>query len=95
MPTREELAVQIDVAKWEWLRAHSGSGALVMIDRMLDLAEVGAALAADDAAAVQRWMASGLIAKPDDGQMLTWDQAPEKPFNMLIVSPFVLMQDLN
>lgn len=94
MSTREQLAVQIDIAKWDWLRAHSGSGALVMVDRMLDLAEVGAALAADDAAAVQRWMASALVAKPDAEQMSVWDRTPDKPFSMLIVSPFVLMQEV-
>ena len=35
------LAEQVDVAQWQWLRAHNERGALILVERMLELAEVG------------------------------------------------------
>jgi len=91
--TQEELVVQIDVAQWQWLRAHAERGALILVDTMLELAVVGASLAADDSDQVQGWLASGLLAKPSVTQLDRWNLQPEKRFSMLVISPFVLIQE--
>lgn len=90
---RAELAGQVDMAKWQWLRAHGERGALILVDGMLDLAEVGERLAADDSATVQGWLASHLVMKPTAEQLALWDATPDKPFQMLVVAPFVLIQE--
>lgn len=91
--TREELARQIDQARWEWLRPHLERGALIVVDALLDLAEVGERLAVDDTNAVQAWLASRMIARPTAEQIDSWNLKPQMQFSMLVVSPFVLIQD--
>lgn len=90
---REELAQQVDQARWEWLRPHQERGALVWVDGMLELAEVGERLAADDTASVQAWLASHMIAKPNAEQLDAWNRQPDRLFAMLVVSPFILIQE--
>ncbi|MDD2501397.1 MAG: DUF2288 domain-containing protein [Geobacter sp.] len=87
------LAEQVDVAQWQWLRAHNERGALILVERMLELAEVGERLVADDSATVQTWLASSLLLRPTAEQVAVWDAAPGKLFSMLVVSPFVLIQE--
>ena len=90
--TREELAGEVDQARWDWLKPHYGRGVLFLVDELLDLPEVGARIAADDSAAVQAWLASKLLAKPTAEQVDCWDRQPDRRFSMLVVRPFVLIQ---
>ena len=91
--SKEELAAKIDVADWDMLRSHLERGGLIIIDSLLELAEVGAALAADDVKSIERWIASGLLAKPSAQQIKQWDGEQGKRFLCLIVSPYVLIQE--
>lgn len=87
------LAGQVDTAQWQWLRAHNERGALILVERMLELVVVGERVVDDDSAAVQTWLASRLLSKPTAEQIAAWDAVPAKPFSMLVVSPFVLIQE--
>jgi len=87
------LTAQVDTAQWQWLRAHNERGALILVEGMLELAEVGERLVADDSATVQAWLASSLLSKPTAEQVAVWDTVPAKSFSMLVVSPFVLIQE--
>ncbi|HIK43436.1 MAG TPA: DUF2288 family protein [Leptolyngbyaceae cyanobacterium M65_K2018_010] len=88
-----ELTALIGPAQWRWLMPHAERGALVLVDQDLDLADVGLAIATDDVATVNRWIAEALITKPSPQQLETWQQAADKPFRSLIVQPYVLVQD--
>ena len=90
---KDRLALEIDVAKWEWLKPHNERDALFVVSGDLELAEVGERLSADDAVTVQKWLASRLVARPTVGQLADWDREPSKSFEMLIVSPFILIQE--
>ena len=92
MTTQEELALQIDVAQWEWLRAHNERGSLIIVARDLDPAAVGARLAADDTIAIQGWLDAKLLGKPTAEQIAAWNKTPTLEFSILIISPFILMQ---
>ncbi len=92
--TREELARAVDVAEWGWLRAHLERGGLIVVDRELDLVEAGLKVAADDAAAIGAWIVARKLTKPSTAQIASWDREQEKRFNTLIVSPYVLIQEL-
>lgn len=92
--TVEKLSGEIDVAQWEWLRAHNARGALIVVNRGLDLAEVGERIAADDSSMVQRWLVSNLLAKPTAEQVAAWDMEPARDFSTLVISPFVLVQEI-
>lgn len=91
--TQQELAAKIDVAEWFMLRAHLERGHLIIVDGLLDLAEVGAVVAADDVKAIERWIVSGLLGKPTARQIESWDAEKGKHFLCLIVSPYVLVQE--
>lgn len=91
--TREKLALEVDVAQWQWLRAHGERGALLVVDRSLELAEVGARMAEDDSRSIQGWVEAQLLGRPTEEQVAAWEGQPQKHFAVLIVSPFVLMQE--
>lgn len=91
--TKEELASQIDVTDWFTLRAHLERGGLIVVDPMLDLPEVGLAVAGDDVKSLERWIVSGMVGKPTVAQVDRWDEAKGTVFHCLIVSPYVLIQE--
>ena len=91
--SKEELAAKIDAVEWAMLRAHLERGGVIVVDGLLDLAEVGSGIAADDVKTTERWIASGLLVKPSAQQIETWDAEQGKRFLCLIVSPFVLIQE--
>lgn len=91
--TREELALTVDEAAWNWLRAHLERGGLIVVARDLDIVDVGVKIAADDSASIGGWIAGGKLAKPSAGQIADWGREKEKRFLCLIVSPYVLIQE--
>jgi hypothetical protein len=93
LASKEELAAKIDVTDWFSLRAHLEHGRVILVDRMLDLAQVGFSVALDEVKVMERWVGSGLIGKPSAEQIVQWDQQKGKTFLCLIVSPFVLIQE--
>ncbi|WP_243372154.1 DUF2288 domain-containing protein [Geotalea sp. SG265] len=93
IPDKEELALTIDMAEWGWLRAHLERDGLILIAADMDLAEAGWRIATDDADTVGGWIASGKIGKPSAAQIAAWDGDKGRQFQMLIVSPYILIQD--
>lgn len=89
---REELALQIAEAEWQWLKPHLERGALITVAAAVDLAAAGERIAADDAQLVGEWIASDKIGKPTVEEIAAWDREPAKKFLMLVVSPYVLIQ---
>ncbi len=90
---RKLLQEQIDTARWEWLKPHGDRGAVVIVDSMMPLAEVGERIAQDDMEAVKVWLASGVISKPSPEQLACWNDEPGKLFSILVINPFVLVQE--
>lgn len=84
---------QFDNIQWRWLKSQHDQGVLILVDSALMLPEVEQRIAADDTATVQAWMASHLIARPTAEQSALWDNEPSKLFSMMIVQPFVLIQE--
>ena len=91
--SKEELAVMVDEIEWELLRAHLERGGLIVVGRELDLVDAGVSMAANDAAVIQRWIEAGELTKPSAEQIATWNAVTRKIFRMLIVSPYVLIQE--
>lgn len=83
----------VEPAEWSWLSPHATRDALVVVDRRLDLVDVGYAIATDDVPKVDRWISEKLLAKPTAQQMASWIEADQKQFKALIVQPYVLVQD--
>jgi hypothetical protein len=94
MNTREELALNIDEAQWQWLKSHLERGALITVAAALDLAEAGERIAADDSETLAAWITAGKIGRPTLEEIGEWDEEPRKKFLTLIISPFVLIQEI-
>jgi hypothetical protein len=92
--SREELALNVDEARWQWLKPHMERGAIVIVASALDLAEAGERMAADDSFSVAGWIDAGLVGKPTAADIARWDAEPQKKFLTLIVSPYVLIQEI-
>lgn len=88
MTTVERLAAEVMPATWALLAPHAAREALLLVDGPA-LAEVGAAIADDDAAAVTRWLGDGTLRRPTAEEVTGWASEPVA-FEALIVQPFVL-----
>jgi len=93
-PTREELALTVDEAEWDWLRAHLEWGGLIVVAPELDIVDAGMTIASDDTAVVGAWIAAGKLSKPSATEIGAWDGDRGRKFLTLIVSPYVLIQEI-
>lgn len=91
--TREDFALAVDEAEWDYLRAHLERGGLILVDDTLDLVDTAVKVSGDDVGPIQLWIAAGKIGKPTDSQIHAWNNERQKKFSMLIVSPYVLIQE--
>ena len=79
---------------WQDLRIHLQRDAIILISADLDIIQVAVALAEDDSRQVETWITSGAIGKPSRQQLDGWEEDLEKRFRMLIVQPFILVQEI-
>ena len=77
---------------WRELRIHLQRDAVIIVSTELDLVAVGVAVADDDKNLVETWVAANQLGKPTEKQLESWEQEPDKRFQMLIVQPFILVQ---
>ena len=77
---------------WKDLRIHLQRDAVILVDPALDMVTTALAVARDDKAQVEDWLAQGLLTKPAAEQIKAWEADLEKPFRVLIVQPFILTQ---
>lgn len=89
----KKLAGEIEDVEWHWLRPHLERGALIVVDPALDLAAAATRICVDDTLQVGAWIAAGQMAKPTLEQIADWDADPVRTFCMLIVQPYVLIQE--
>ena len=92
MNTENEPA-RIEEVEWLWLRLHLERDAVVIVAPELDLGEAAARIAADDAPTVSAWIAAGRLSKPSREQIDAWNADPARRFRMLIVQPYILIQE--
>lgn len=87
---------QKDLAEVDWraLRIHLQRDALILVAAQLDLVDVACRVAEDDAAAVALWIENAQLTKPLSRQLQSWEEQLDKPFRMLIVAPYILVQEV-
>ena len=91
---RESFKRDLAEVSWKELRVHLLRDALILVAAGLELIEAAVAVADDDKDRVADWIATGRIGKPTADQLKLWESEPEKLFRMLIVQPFILIQDV-
>ena len=91
---RTDLEKLLDEAEWEWLMPHVQRDVVVLVDRGLDLLDVGVAIASDNTTSVQHWIGEQLLIKPSPEQIVEWADDRTQRFKALIVQPYILIQGL-
>ncbi len=79
---------------WRELKIHLKRDALITVAAELDIITVAEAVAADDKECVAAWIEGERLGKPSREQLTCWEKTQEKPFRMLIVQPFILIQEV-
>jgi hypothetical protein len=89
---RQKLQEELDTVDWRALRTQLRRDNVILIAPELDLVEVAWCVAKDRSAAVADWVAAGQLRKPGLAELASWERQLEKPFRVLIVAPYVLIQ---
>lgn len=90
---RKQLEEGMGPIEFSDLRAHLARGAVITVDRKLDLLDVGEAVARDDKPSVAAWIDRGLVGKPSLETIERWSKREGSPWTALVVQPFVLVQE--
>ena len=90
---RTQLEENLDQAEWDWLEPHVEREAVIIVEKALDLLDVGVAIASDNVSSVQHWISEQLIHKPTPAEIAEWNDNRSQRFQALIVQPFVLIQE--
>ena len=76
---------------WSDIKPHAQRDAVIVVDRALNMIDVGVAIASDRADQVQHWIDEALVQKPNSEQLSIWNAEPTLIFDALIVQPYVLI----
>ena len=90
---RATLAASMGPIEFSDLRAHLVRGAVIVVDRSLDLLDVGEAVARDDKTRIAAWIEAGLIGKPSLETIERWSKITGPAWVSLVVQPFVLVRE--
>lgn len=89
----KKLQEELDTVDWLALRSQLRRDSVILVAPELDLVEVAWSVARDRAAEVEGWIAAGQLHKPAQAELAAWEQELDKPFRMLIVAPYLLIQE--
>ena len=89
---RKKLSEELCTVDWRSLRSHVQRDSVILVAPELELAEVAWCVASDRTADVAGWIDAGQVRKPQREELANWERQLEKPFRMLIVTPYVLVQ---
>ncbi len=90
----EKLEAELSNVEWSALQNHLERGAIIVVDRSLDLVQTAAKVARDDVEDVEEYLQKRLLAKPTQNQLDLWGMDMRKQFLFVIVQPYVLIQEI-
>ena len=88
---RTKLNLETARIPWSELQRHFASGAMIAVSDDLDLIDVAACIASDDAQSIAQWMAEGRVTKVTDQQATMWFDA-DAALWAVVVRPWILVQ---
>lgn len=94
---KEELVAQLnkETAKlgWNELEKHFARGSVIKVNQGLDLIDIAALFANDDAKAIEDMLENGDVSHPDMSDAKIWNEC-NSVFWAVVVAPFVLVQEI-
>lgn len=91
---RTKLNAETARLAWPELERHFARGAVIRVDKTLDLVDVAVCVATDDKTRVEVWMSAGVVGHPSTEDAEGWvEQQPD--FWAVVVAPWVLIQEVS
>lgn len=88
---RDKLESEIGVVGYGDIQAHAKRGGLFLVSPETRLGDVAEALATDDKARIEAWIATGALRRPTAEELEAWTaEGASFLFDFSIVQPFVL-----
>lgn len=88
---RAKLNLETAIIPWEELARHFARGAVLTVDRELDLIEAAAAVAEDDRHRVGEWLDSNRLHRTTTTEARAWTEGKADVWSV-VVAPWVLVQ---
>lgn len=89
----QQLNLETAQIRWHELQRFFASGSAIAVDPSLDLTQVAAQIAADNAAQIKEWMDAGLVDAVTDAQALSWYDTDALVW-AVVIKPWVLVQPI-
>lgn len=90
---RSKLEDRLGPVVYGDLAAHLARDAVFVVASSVGLVDCGIAVATDDVAKVEAWVASGELRKPSKIERDAWPTHEGRTWHAVVVQPFVLIQD--
>lgn len=91
---RQKLNLETGQLAWHELARSFARGVVVVTDSSMDLIEVAVALAVDNKAQFEDWVAKGKVWRATDEDAKSW-HANNQLFWSVVIPPWVLVQGVN
>lgn len=92
LPLRARLNLETARITWQELQRYFAAGKVIEVDPVLDLIEVAACLAEDNAPQLKNWLTQAQVGQLSDAQARTWAEQPPDNLWAVVVAPWVLVQ---
>lgn len=90
----EDIKQQMDICVWEIIEPHVEKSNLFIIADELDFAEVACHIVGDDTEKVEAYLAKHQIFRIEPEMAYTWNKIPDKKFRMIVLAPYLLIQEV-
>jgi len=89
---RQKLNLETARVRWSEMQRHFARGSVIVVAPELDLVEVAARMAEDDAPSLRTWMQSRQVMRASDTQARSWSRSDAWLW-AVVVAPWVLVQE--
>lgn len=94
MSNKQPVKLEEYDACWRDLSQHLVRDAIIVLNGNLSILKVAESIANDDSDSVNKWIAGGVLLKPNQQQIKDWSANPDKLFQCVIIQPYVLIKEL-
>jgi hypothetical protein len=92
--TLTDIRQQIDVCGWQIIQPHIEKANLFIVADELDFADVAFTIAQDNADKVRTMLSKNHIFRLEPELLYTWNQIPDKKFRLIVLAPYLLIQEV-
>lgn len=93
LPLRERLNLETARITWPELERYFAGGKVIQVSAELDLVEVAACIAEDNACTLRQWLDAQQVGQLNDDLARDWASSQPENLWAVVVAPWVLVQE--